>query len=105
MPSGPNMSSVFVGIVVGLGISASVSIHAAAAQGQDKHPAVVLETSVGNITIELDRERAPITVENFLKYVDSGFYDNLIFHRVISNFMIQGGGFDPQMKEKTAGHR
>ena len=99
------MSSIFVGIVVGLGISACLSIHAVAAQGEDKHPVVVLETSAGTITIELDQEKAPITVENFLKYVDKGFYDNLVFHRVISNFMIQGGGFDSQMIEKTAGQR
>ncbi len=54
---------------------------------------VVMETSKGNITIELDPEKAPGTVENFLTYVDEGFYDGTIFHRVISNFMIQGGGF------------
>ena len=60
---------------------------------------------MGKITIELDKEKAPITVENFLKYVDAGFYDNLIFHRVISNFMIQGGGFDEKLSEKTEGQR
>ena len=60
---------------------------------------------MGPITIELDPEKAPITVENFLKYVDDEFYDNLIFHRVIPGFMIQGGGFDEQMKEKEEGQR
>src|SRR5688572_16302722 len=63
-------------------------------------PQVVLETSEGNITLELDAEKAPITVKNFLDYVEAGHYDGTIFHRVISNFMIQGGGMDAGMKEK-----
>ena len=71
----------------------------------DDKPVVVLDTSMGTITIELDPEKAPITVENFLKYVDDGFYDNLIFHRVIRGFMIQGGGMDDKMDEKTEGQR
>jgi peptidyl-prolyl cis-trans isomerase B (cyclophilin B) len=61
---------------------------------------VLLETNYGDITIELDKEKAPVTVENFLSYVDSGFYDGTIFHRVIDNFMIQGGGFTPSMEQK-----
>ncbi len=61
---------------------------------------VVLETSLGNIKLELDEAKAPKTVANFLAYVDEGFYDNTIFHRVISNFMIQGGGFEPGLKQK-----
>lgn len=61
---------------------------------------VVMETSLGNMTIELDAEKAPITVANFLSYVDEGFYNNTIFHRVIQDFMIQGGGFEPGMKQK-----
>lgn len=61
---------------------------------------VVMETSHGNVKIELDDAKAPITVKNFLAYVDEKFYDGTIFHRVISNFMIQGGGFIPGMKEK-----
>src|SRR5438552_2839097 len=61
---------------------------------------VVMDTSLGALTIELDDEKAPITVQNFLGYVDDKFYDNTIFHRVISNFMIQGGGFEPGMKQK-----
>ena len=64
-------------------IDALLSPHAVRAQADDKKPVVVLDTSMGTITIELDKEKAPITVENFLKYVDDGFYDNLIFHRVI----------------------
>jgi len=62
---------------------------------------VILETSRGNIEIELDRENAPLTVENFVNYVNSGFYDGTIFHRVIDGFMIQGGGFTPDGKEKS----
>ena len=62
--------------------------------------AVVLTTNHGKITIELDAEKAPKTVENFLSYVKSGHYDNTIFHRVINGFMIQGGGFEPGMKQK-----
>lgn len=62
---------------------------------------VKLHTNFGEITLELDAEKAPITVANFLQYVDNGFYDGTIFHRVISNFMIQGGGFDTAMNQKT----
>jgi peptidyl-prolyl cis-trans isomerase B (cyclophilin B) len=59
-----------------------------------------METSLGTMTIELDGDKAPATVENFLGYVDEGFYDNTIFHRVIKDFMVQGGGFEPGMKQK-----
>lgn len=61
---------------------------------------VKLETNHGTITLQLDAEKAPITTQNFLDYVNSGFYSNVVFHRVIPNFMIQGGGFEPGMKEK-----
>jgi len=61
---------------------------------------VKLETSKGDIVIELNRQAAPVTVENFLGYVETGFYDGTIFHRVIPGFMIQGGGFTKQMAEK-----
>jgi len=63
---------------------------------------ILIETSKGNITVELNKEKAPKTVENFLKYVQSGHYDGTIFHRVINNFMIQGGGFDTEMNQKPA---
>ena len=63
-------------------------------------PVVVMETSKGTIKIELNEERAPGTVANFLQYVDDKFYDGTIFHRVMPNFMIQGGGFSPDMSEK-----
>ena len=61
---------------------------------------VKLETSMGNIVIELDEQAAPVTVKNFLGYVEAGFYDGVIFHRVIPGFMIQGGGFTKQMAKK-----
>jgi cyclophilin family peptidyl-prolyl cis-trans isomerase len=63
-------------------------------------PHVVLKTSLGDIELELNPEKAPKTVENFLQYVKSGQYSGTIFHRVIGNFMIQGGGFDKNMREK-----
>jgi peptidyl-prolyl cis-trans isomerase B (cyclophilin B) len=62
---------------------------------------VKLTTNMGDIVLELNAEKAPKTVENFLAYVKSGHYDGTIFHRVIGNFMIQGGGFTPGMKEKS----
>lgn len=61
---------------------------------------IVLHTNYGPITLELDAEKAPKTVENFLEYVNQGFYDNTIFHRVIDGFMIQGGGFEAGMVDK-----
>lgn len=63
-------------------------------------PHVVLNTSLGEIEIELDADKAPISVKNYLAYVDSGFYNGTIFHRVIPNFMVQGGGFTESMSEK-----
>ena len=67
------------------------------------NPRVLLSTSHGDIEIELDAEAAPITVENFLRYTDAGHYDGLIFHRVIPGFMIQGGGFDSNMRQRPVG--
>ena len=61
---------------------------------------VHLNTSMGSITLELDRERAPRTVENFLNHIRNGHYNNTLFHRVINGFMIQGGGFEPGMRQK-----
>jgi len=65
------------------------------------HSMVRLHTNHGDITLDLDAEKAPITVKNFLEYVNSGLYNNTLFHRVIDNFMIQGGGFELGMKEKS----
>jgi cyclophilin family peptidyl-prolyl cis-trans isomerase len=73
---------------------------ACAAPAADKDPVVVIETSLGTIKVELYQDKAPITVKNFLGYVDDKFYDGTIFHRVISDFMIQGGGFEPGAKEE-----
>lgn len=64
------------------------------------NPVVVLETSKGTVKIELFPEEAPKTVENFLRYVDTGFYDDTIFHRVIRGFVVQGGGFTPELEMK-----
>ncbi len=82
---------------------------AAAGQGhaQDEtplpNPQIVISTNFGDITLRLFRDKAPVTVENFLAYVDEEFYDGTIFHRVIPNFMIQGGGMTPDMTEKPTG--
>src|SRR5574338_1654115 len=67
--------------------------------------AVKLHTNHGVITLELDAEKAPVTVENFLGYVKAGHYDNTVFHRVIDGFMIQGGGFEPGMTQKPTGEQ
>lgn len=67
----------------------------------DDHPRVRISTNMGDIVLELDREKAPKTVENFLRYVNDGFYDGTIFHRVIDGFMIQGGGFTEDFQKKS----
>jgi peptidyl-prolyl cis-trans isomerase B (cyclophilin B) len=79
----------------------SLLIFAGSAIAEDINPKVVLETSKGKIVLELFPDNAPETVKNFLNYVDAKFYDGMIFHRVIPNFMIQGGGFTIDMKRKT----
>lgn len=86
----------FAGIVLALAALGTTSCQAE----EKKNPVVVMETSMGTIEIELFADKAPITVKNFLAYVDDKFYDGLIFHRVISNFMIQGGGMEPGLKER-----
>ncbi len=77
----------------GLLLACTANIHAA--------PSVEFETSQGNFTVELYPEKAPKTVTNFLQYVKDGFYENTIFHRVINNFMVQGGGFERDLTEKN----
>lgn len=77
----------------------NLSLHSAFAK-PSKSIMVKLKTNFGDITLELNAEKAPVTVANFLEYVNSGFYSNTIFHRVIPGFMIQGGGFEPGMKQK-----
>jgi cyclophilin family peptidyl-prolyl cis-trans isomerase len=78
----------------------SLLIFAGSAIAEDINPKVVFETSKGKIVLELYPDNAPETVKNFLNYVDSKYYDGTIFHRVIPNFMIQGGGFTGDMKRK-----
>ena len=80
----------------------TVSASAARAESADsaENPQILMKTTDGDITIELFADKSPITVENFLQYADEGHYDGTVFHRVISNFMIQGGGFDAELKEK-----
>ncbi len=91
-------------VSVALIFSSLISLPSFAAKKNDPtppFPKVVFETSVGNMTIELYPKEAPVTVENFLRYVDEGFYTGTIFHRVVPNFVVQGGGFtwDFQRKE------
>jgi peptidyl-prolyl cis-trans isomerase A (cyclophilin A) len=73
---------------------------AAPATGERGNPVVLVQTSKGTFKVELETERAPLTVQNFLAYADDGFFDGTIFHRVIDGFMIQGGGFAPDMTQK-----
>ena len=82
-------------------ITAVLSFNTIAAETKKMNPQVRLTTSAGVIELELDAAKAPVTVKNFLDYVDAGFYNGTIFHRVIPNFMIQGGGFETGMKEKA----
>jgi peptidyl-prolyl cis-trans isomerase B (cyclophilin B) len=84
-----------VGLMVGLILGAGPR-----ARAERSHPLVKLETSMGDITLELYPDKAPVTVANFLEYVKAGFYNGTIFHRVINGFMIQGGGLDAQMNKK-----
>jgi peptidyl-prolyl cis-trans isomerase B (cyclophilin B) len=70
--------------------------------GQGGNPVVIMETSLGAIRIELFADKAPVSVKNFLRYADDHFYDGTVFHRVIANFMVQGGGLDADLKEKKA---
>ncbi len=79
-------------------VAGSASAQAPAAK---PHPRVALDTNKGRIVLELYQDKAPKSVENFLQYVKAGFYDGVIFHRVIPSFMIQGGGFAPDMSQKT----
>lgn len=88
------------------GFSALRMVEAAPTAQNADHPVVVIDTTAGPITVELDRTKAPLSVDNFLKYVDKGFYDGLVFHRVIPGFMIQGGGMkdvNGTLEEKKEG--
>jgi len=89
----------FVYILV-LGLLAGLATGTTLAE-EGGNPAVVMKTSMGEVEIELYAEKAPISVANFLQYVDDGFYDGTIFHRVMKGFMIQGGGFTADMQKKS----
>ncbi len=90
------MSSRTLAFLVICGLTAILAAPPAAAQ----NPVVVIETSLGSITAELDRRNAPVSVANFLAYAESGFYDGTVFHRVIRGFMIQGGGMTADLERK-----
>ncbi len=85
--------------ILPLGLSLAAAIGAGVAGAEN--PRVVFETTEGDIHIELYAEEAPVSVENFLNYVQDGFYNGTIFHRVIPGFVIQGGGFDESMQQKA----
>ena len=90
--------------MIGCSLMMLLAVLYAPVQGQDKslpHPRVELKTSMGVIVLELYPDRAPKTTANFLAYVDAGYYDGTIFHRVIPRFMIQGGGFTADMRQKS----
>jgi cyclophilin family peptidyl-prolyl cis-trans isomerase len=88
--------------VVALTLALSVACSEGKNPAGGNHPMVRISTSLGDITVELYEDKAPATVQNFLSYVNDKFYDGTIFHRVIPNFMIQGGGLDPNMKQKPS---
>ena len=94
------MSSTRASILLAALMTPLLMLAASASSAAQEAPRVRLETTMGNIVLALDAQQAPQTVENFLAYVNSGFYDGTIFHRVIGNFMIQGGGYTADMSRK-----
>jgi peptidyl-prolyl cis-trans isomerase B (cyclophilin B) len=89
-------------LILAAGLMAGLILGAgASARAERSHPLVKLETSMGDITLELYPDKAPVTVANFLEYVNAGFFNGTIFHRVISGFMIQGGGLDAKLDKKS----
>lgn len=90
-------------IIAVLTLSLLLGAVAAAGAAEAGNPRVLMETSLGKIKIELFAKEAPVSTKNFLDYVNKGTYNGTIFHRVISGFMIQGGGFTPDMREKSTG--
>ena len=88
-------------LLAGLALSGAVALSANAVAAEPAaQPQVQIKTTMGDIVVELDREKAPKSVDNFLAYVKSGYYKGTIFHRVIDGFMIQGGGYDEKLKSK-----
>jgi len=96
------MNVLFASMVLALAQAGAPAGQPAQAAPPSGGPVVVLETTLGAITIELKQDKAPITVDNFVKYVNAKHYDGTIFHRVIPDFMIQGGGMDDSMTEKAS---
>ncbi|MFQ5683646.1 MAG: peptidylprolyl isomerase [Candidatus Binatia bacterium] len=90
---------VLVGVI--LLLAGQVLAQGKPSSGTRERPMVIFSTTLGEVTIELYSDKAPVTVENFLAYVDSQFYDGTIFHRIVPGFVIQGGGFTEQMVQKT----
>ena len=89
------MSNRILALIMGIALTVFAGVSNAA-----DNPTVVIETSLGNIEVELNAGKAPETVKNFLAYVNDKFYDDTVFHRVMPTFMIQGGGFSKDLKEK-----
>ena len=83
---------------------AAIVVGGSAVAAPKDEPIAEISTSLGDFVVRLDAQRAPITVANFIRYADEGFYDGTIFHRVIDGFMVQGGGFTPDLKQKRATH-
>ena len=87
-------------VLCAVGVVAALAVMQGNVFAQSKNPVIVISTSLGDITAQLDAEKAPLSVANFLEYVKAGHYNGTIFHRVIKGFMIQGGGMTPDMREK-----
>ncbi|MBP1607510.1 MAG: Peptidylprolyl isomerase [Acidobacteria bacterium] len=102
VPMRVHRRALLVGSVL-LILSAVVALPLATAQTAATGPVVVMKTSLGEIRIQLDQDKAPVSVKNFLAYVNKKHYDGTVFHRVISTFMIQGGGFTAAMEKKPTG--
>jgi cyclophilin family peptidyl-prolyl cis-trans isomerase len=92
----------FKSFILGLSLMGFLFLFAALTNAAPNNPTVLMKTTKGDITIELYPDKAPITVENFLSYVNEKFYDGTIFHRVIKDFMVQGGGLTVDFQEKSA---
>lgn len=96
------MKKALLGLACLAALICIISLYAGNTAAAERSKVLIkLETNMGDITLELDREKAPITTDNFIKYVEEGFYDGTVFHRVINGFMVQGGGFDKEMQQKA----
>lgn len=98
----PKGIALAAGIIAVLALAGMMLLRRNATPTEELAPMVTIETSKGNIVVELFSDKAPLSVKNFLQYVDGGHYDGTIFHRVINGFMIQGGGFTKDMQQKPA---